>query len=120
MPVRDLADLSNGVDGSAVDVADLSADDRRSAALLECGAQRCGLHAALIICGDLDNPGGTSAKEAKRSVDGAVAALAGEDAYSRRIPQAVGCQVPSRPREHLPRGHRQSGEVGHLRARAEA
>jgi hypothetical protein len=44
------------------------------------------LHAALIIRGDLDNPRGTSAKEAKRSVDGAVAALAREDAYSRRIP----------------------------------
>jgi hypothetical protein len=86
MPVGDLADFADWVDGSAIDIADLGANDSRPTPLLERGGQRCRQHPALVVGLNLDNGIHTGAQEAQCPVDRSVAPLASDDAYFRRSP----------------------------------
>ena len=118
VPVGDVADLPDRVDGAGVDVADLRAHDRRAVVerLVECTGERVHPHPPLGVGGDRLDRRGADAEEAQRPVDGAVPLLAREHADPRGTPQPRRAHVPSGPAEHGVQRGRQPGEVGHLRA----
>src|SRR5512133_3763828 len=114
--MRDRADLLDRVDGSAIDIADLSTDDSRAARLLECGRQRSRPHPALVVSFDLLDVCTAGAQEPQCPINGAVARLAGQDAYARGSPEPICGKIPPDLAEYFVKGDGQSSEVGHLGA----
>ena len=75
--VRQVTDLANRVDGSGVDIAHLSTDDRRCPVLLQDLPHAVNASDPGHL--DLDDRGSTHAEEAQCPVDRAVTALARND-----------------------------------------
>ena len=117
---RGLDDLGERVEGAAVDVARLRADDRRPVADGQRALERVGAHPALVVGVDHGDAGAAEAEQPQRPRDGDVRLRAGQDLHRRRAEQALLGDVPARAREHRVAGGGQAGDVGHLRAGDEA
>jgi hypothetical protein len=82
--VRHVADFSDRVDGSSVDVADLGTHDGRCMVLLQGTPQRRRTHPPLSVHVHLDNRRGAQAEETQRTVDRALTTLARNEPQRRR------------------------------------
>src|SRR5207344_633888 len=115
--MRKINSVSDRVEGAAVDVPRLQADDHRiSADLVQRGSQRIQSDPTLIIGRNHDALGFTQAKEPQCDVDCLVTFLPDDDSDLRGVAQSVVLDIPACAAEHLMASSGQAGEVGDHRA----
>ena len=114
-----LRDRRERIGGSRVDVACLSADDRRPGGVPESVAERVRLHPALVVDGNELDRRGPEAEQPQRAVDRHMALAPDEDADPRRSVQAVARDIPAGLRENVLARGCECRRVRALRARDE-
>ena len=113
---RRVAHRVERIEGAAVDLAGLRADDGGAVGGGERLAQRRGPHAALGVGVDAHDAVGPEAEQPHRAQDGDVEVGVGQQADGRRAGQPARLDVPPRAREHVVARGGQAGGVGHLTA----
>ena len=114
--VADGDDLGEHVEGAAVDVAGLRADDLRPLALAQRGREPSGDHAPLTVGRDDADAVGAEAEQAAGAGDRDVGVGADQHAQAGRALQPVGFDVPAGGREHRVARRREARDVRHLAA----
>jgi hypothetical protein len=111
-----VGDRRQRIERAGVDVPELRADDRRSAAGSERTAKRLDLHASLVVRRHRHDARRAHPQEPQRTIDRHVPLLAGEDADPRRAGEPVAPDVPAGVVQHLPARRRERGHVRELAA----
>jgi hypothetical protein len=110
---RDFDRVGEGIEGTAVHLAGLKADDRRPGPGFKDGGEPRRLEPALAVGGYFAHGALTESQETGRPVDGVVPVPAHRDPDSGRLEKSLLIDVPTVPNQNRLTGSRKRRVVGH-------